>query len=203
MGTDASGHTREAVYGEELEGLGWLRLFRLAPEDDADLIHSWVSEERAKFWGMNGWSRDEVRDVYRFLDSLDTHHGYLMVVDGEPAGIFQTYEPQQDPVGEAYPALPTDAGIHLFLAPTGTPVPNYTPKVMEGLVRFVLSDPAKDRVVAEPDARNGKAIRRMESFGFERGPVVQLAEKEAQLMFLGRAAFEARTSGRGEVRPGI
>ncbi|WP_231994360.1 GNAT family N-acetyltransferase [Pseudarthrobacter equi] len=193
MGTDASGRTSEAVYVEELEGLGILRLFRLSPEDDADLIHSWVREERAKFWGMNGWSRDEVRDVYRFLDSLDTHHGYLMVVDGEPAGIFQTYEPQHDPVGEVYPARPGDTGIHLFLAPTEDPVPNYTPRLVAGLMRFALSDPAKDRVVAEPDARNSKAISRLAGFGFEQGAVVQLAEKEAQLMFLGRAAFEART----------
>jgi penicillin amidase len=193
MGTDVAGRTREAVYGEELEGLGMLRLLRLSPEDDADLIHSWVSEERARFWGMNGWSRDEVRDVYRFLDSLDTHHGYLMVVDGEPAGIFQTYEPEHDPVGEVYPVRPGDTGIHLFLAPAAAPVPNYTPRLVAALMRFALSDPAKDRVVAEPDARNSKAIRRLAGFGFEPGAIVQLAEKEAQLMFLGRAAFEART----------
>lgn len=183
---------RKAVYQEELAGLGKLRLLRLLPEEDADLIHGWVKEDRARFWGMNGWTRDEVRDVYEFLDSLDTHHGYLMTVDGRPAGIFQTYEPLHDPVGEVYPARPEDAGMHLLLAPATTPVPNFTPTLLAGLVRFLLADPAKDRVVAEPDARNSKAINRFLSFGFETGPKVQLPEKEAQLVFLGRETFEAR-----------
>lgn len=193
--TELSHATRVAVYEEDLPGLGRLRLLRLAPEQDADLVHSWVREERARFWGMNGWSRDEVRDVYAFLDSLDTHHGFLMTVAGEPAGVFQTYEPLHDPVGEVYPARAGDAGIHLLLAPAARTVPNFTATLLSGLVRFVLSDPAKDRVVAEPDARNAKAIGRFTSFGFETGPRVQLAEKEAQLVFLSREAFESRAEG--------
>jgi hypothetical protein len=183
---------RDADYEEELEGLGRLRLLRLLPEEDADLVHGWVTEERARFWGMNGWSRDEVRDVYQFLDSLETHHGYLMTVDGQPAGVFQTYEPLHDPVGEAYPARTEDAGMHLLLAPAARPVPHFTATLLASLVRFLLADPAKDRVVAEPDARNSKAINRFLGFGFEAGPKVQLAEKEAQLVFLSRKRFESR-----------
>ncbi|ELT43972.1 acetyltransferase [Arthrobacter nitrophenolicus] len=81
---------------------------------------------------MNGWSRDEVRDVYAFLDSLDTHHGFLMTVDGEPAGVFQTYEPLHDPVAEVYPARAGDAGIHLLLAPAERPIPNFTATLLSG-----------------------------------------------------------------------
>lgn len=186
---------REAVYQEDLPGLGRLRLVRIAPEEDADLIHGWVKEERARFWGMNGMGRDEVRDIYLFLDSLDTHHGYLMTVAGQPAGIFQTYEPLQDPVADAYPARAEDTGMHLLLAPAAQPVPNFTPTLLSGLVRFLLSDPAKDRVVAEPDARNSKAIARFVGFGFEAGPTVELAEKEARLVFLTREKFEACQAG--------
>jgi len=188
---------REAVYQEELEGLGLLRLLPLVPEEDADLIHSWVKEERARFWGMNGWSRDEVRDVYAFLDSLDTHHGYLMTVAGQPAGIFQTYEPLHDPVGEVYPARAEDTGMHLLLAPAARPVPNFTATLLAGLVRFLLADQAKDRVVAEPDARNSKAVGRFLRSGFEPGPKVQLPEKVAQLVFLDRDRFEFRAAEQG------
>ena len=185
---------RDSVYEEELPGLGRLRLVLIAPEADADLIHGWVSEERAKFWGMGAMSRDEVRDIYHFLDGLDTHHGYLMLVEEQPAGIFQTYEPLEDPVGEAYPARPEDTGMHLLLAPAERPVPKFTATLLSGLIRFLLSDPAKDRVVAEPDARNTKAIGRLVGFGFQAGPKVQLTEKEAQLVFLTREKFEAGTA---------
>jgi penicillin amidase len=185
---------RAAAYAEDLPGLGHLRLLRVLPDQDAGLIHSWVREERARFWGMNGWSREQVREVYSFLDSLDTHHGYLMTVAGRPAGIFQTYEPLHDPVGEVYPARAEDAGMHLLLAPAATPVPGFTSAVLACLVRFLLADPAKDRVVAEPDERNSKAINRFLGFGFEAGPKVQLADKEGRLVFLDRAAFESRTA---------
>lgn len=194
--TTAISTARDAVYEEELAGIGRLRLLRLLPAEDAGLIHGWVKEERARFWGMNGWSREQVREVYEFLDSLDTHHGYLMTVAGEPAGIFQTYEPLQDPVGEAYPAREEDAGMHLLLAPAANPVRNFTATVLAALVRFLLADPAKDRVVAEPDARNSKAINRFLGFGFEAGPKVQLADKEAQLVFLSREKFES-AAGQG------
>lgn len=183
---------RDAVYTEELPGLGQLRLIPLAPESDADLLHGWVREDRARFWGMQSMGRDEVRDIYLFVDSLDTHHAYLISVDDEPAGLFQTYEPLQDPVADAYPARRGDTGLHLLLAPAARPVPNFTATVLAGLIRFLLSDPAKDRVVAEPDARNSKAIGRFVSFGFEAGAQVQLAEKEAQLVFLTRERFESR-----------
>lgn len=56
---------RAAAYAEDLPGLGHLRLLRVLPDQDANLIHSWVREERARFWGMNGWSREQVRDVIR------------------------------------------------------------------------------------------------------------------------------------------
>lgn len=183
---------RVAVYTEELPNLGQLRLIPLAPESDADLLHGWVREDRARFWGMQSMSRDEVRDIYLFVDSLDTHHAYLISVDDEPAGLFQTYEPLQDPVADAYPARTGDTGLHLLLAPAARPVPNFTATVLAGLIRFLLSDPAKDRVVAEPDARNSKAIGRFVSFGFEAGAQVQLAEKEAQLVFLSREGYESR-----------
>jgi hypothetical protein len=188
---------RDSVYEEELPGLGRLRLVVIAPEADADLIHGWVREERAKFWGMGAMSRDEVRHIYGFLDSLDTHHGYLMIVEEQPAGIFQTYEPLQDPVGEVYPARPEDTGMHLLLAPAERRVPGFTATLLSGLIRFLLSDPAKDRVVAEPDARNSKAIGRLVGFGFEAGAKVQLAGKEAQLVFLTREKFEAGTALEG------
>ena len=40
-----------------------------------------------------------------------------MVLAGTPVGIFQTYEPAADPIGEFYPVRDGDFGIHLFMAP--------------------------------------------------------------------------------------
>ena len=70
--------------------------------------------------------------------------------------------------------------------------------LVSALIRFMFSDPAKDRMIVEPDARNAKAIKRLAATCFELGPIIQLAEKDAQLAYLTRTRFEAAT--RAEVR---
>ena len=181
---------RTTIYTEELHGWGVLRIVPLVPAEDLDLIHGWFSQPRARFWGMMEHSREDVLEIYEFLDSLDTHHAFLVVVDAEPLALFQTYEPLHDPVGEAYPAREEDIGMHLLLAPATRPIPNFTPRLVTSLIRYMFSLPGKDRIVVEPDARNAKALHRLKSTCFELGPIIQLTEKEAQLGFLTRARFE-------------
>ncbi|MET3367660.1 GNAT family N-acetyltransferase [Arthrobacter sp. M2012083] len=181
---------RTTVYSEDLEGWGALRIVPLVPSEDIDLIFEWVTQPRAKFWGMTGNSREEVLGIYEFLDSLETHHAFLATLDGEPLALFQTYEPLHDPVGEAYPAREEDIGMHLLLAPATRPIPHFTPRLGTSLIKYMFSLPGKDRIVVEPDSRNAKALRRLEATCFELGPIIQLAEKEAQLGFLTRAGFD-------------
>ncbi|WP_309818791.1 GNAT family N-acetyltransferase [Pseudarthrobacter sulfonivorans] len=181
---------RATVHAEELEGWGALRIVPLVPTEDLELIYGWVTQPRARFWGMTEHSRGDVLEIYEFLDSLDTHHAFLVLLDGEPMALFQTYEPLHDPVGEVYPAREEDIGMHLLLAPSTRPVPHFTPRLGASLVRYMFSVPGKDRIIVEPDARNAKALRRLEATCFELGPIVQLAEKEAQLGFLTREGFD-------------
>ncbi|OFI36789.1 siderophore biosynthesis protein [Arthrobacter sp. SW1] len=180
---------RDAVHSEE-HPWGSVRIVPLRPEEDIELIYGWVKEERARFWGMLEHSRETVLEIYQFLDSLETHHAFLALLDGKPVALFQTYEPLHDPVSEAYPARAEDFGMHLLLAPAQQPVPKFTPRLVSVLLRYMFADPAIDRVVVEPDARNEKAIRRLRTTCFELGPTIQLAEKEAQLAFLTRERFE-------------
>ncbi|WP_375000712.1 GNAT family N-acetyltransferase [Aeromicrobium sp. CTD01-1L150] len=155
------------------------------PAADAALIHSWVSQERAYFWGMTEKSCDEVRDIYAYLDSLETHHAYLVHDDDAPVAIFQTYQPEHDPVGECYAVQEGDLGVHLFIA-AGERRPGFTASLTTYLLGVVFADPAVRRVVGEPDVRNQKSRRRAELVGFEPGPVIDLGHKRAQLSFLQR-----------------
>lgn len=109
--------TREAVHTQTVDGFGTVRVLRLDPHADAATVHAWVREERAAFWGMNGLTKEQVAGIYAHLDTLDTHHAYLLERDGEPAGLLQTYEPEADRVSECYPVEPGDIGIHLLVPP--------------------------------------------------------------------------------------
>ncbi|PKV87601.1 GNAT family N-acetyltransferase [Streptomyces sp. TLI_146] len=175
------------VYEEKAPGFGTVRLRRLDPSHDADLVHSWVTQERARFWGMLDADRAYVEETYAYVDSLPTHHAFLLLLDDEPVGLFQTYEPAADPLGECYEVRPGDVGIHILVAPApGTPRPGFTGALMKSLIDYVLSDPAHQRIVVEPDVRNVKSIERMVRSGFVLGEEVQKPEKRARLAFLER-----------------
>ncbi|MFJ9051131.1 GNAT family N-acetyltransferase [Streptomyces bacillaris] len=182
---------RPAVYEQKVEGFGVVRLVPVDPAADEELLHGWVTQERARFWGMADHTAEQVREIYEFVDSLPTHHAYLALRDGVPAALFQTYEPDADPVGECYDVRPGDFGIHLLIAPAEGEgaVKGYTDFLLTAFIGYVFSDPAHLRVVVEPDARNEKALARMVRVGFELGPEIRKPEKTARLAFLTREAL--------------
>ncbi|WP_409471050.1 GNAT family N-acetyltransferase [Streptomyces sp. HC307] len=195
---------RTAVHEQAVDGFGTVRVLPLDAKGDAEVIHGWVSEERAAFWGMNGLTRDQVADIYAHMDTLDTHHAHLVVRDGEPVALLQTYEPGADRVGEAYEVRPGDIGVHLLLAPAGPggARPGWTALLVSVITVYVLLTLDRQRIVVDPDVRNDRAIARFLRQGFEAGPKVvlpeidlpdvYLPEKHAQLAFLSRAvAFPA------------
>ncbi|MGW6910129.1 GNAT family N-acetyltransferase [Streptomyces sp. NPDC054940] len=195
---------REWVHEQIVDGFGAVRIRPLDPQADADVVHGWVSEERAGFWGMNGLTRDQVAEIYAHMDTLDTHHAFLVLRDSDPVALLQTYEPEADRVSECYDVRPGDIGVHLLLAPAGAGGgrSGWTSALLTVMTSYVFLTLDRQRVVVDPDVRNEKAIARFLRQGFTAGPAVVLPEidlpevhipqKEAQLAFLTRqVAFPA------------
>lgn len=155
---------------------------RLDPDTDLDLVHGWVSEPRARFWGMLGKSRAEVEEIYRWIDEQEHLAAYLLEVDGAPIGLVQTYDPFVDEIGAFYDRRAGDVGVHLLLADT----PARAGRTERELMRFLtwLAEQGTRRVVLEPDADNEASVRRGLALGCTRGPVVDLPHKRAQFLFL-------------------
>jgi penicillin amidase len=169
--------------------------FTLTPVDpvaDLDLIHGWVTQDRARFWGMAEHTRAEVGDVYAYLDTLTTHHAYLARDGGTPVAIFQTYEPSADPLGEFYDVRAGDLGVHLFVAPTDAAVTGFSRRLVGLLMAEAFADPSVLRLVVEPDIDNDKSVALLDRVGFEWDSVIDLPHKKARLGFLSRTAYEAR-----------
>jgi penicillin amidase len=159
------------------------------PTADAALLTRWVTAERAAFWGMNGLAEEEVRDIYVHIDEQAHLAAYLLLLDEHPVGLFQTYDPAIDEIGEWYDRRPGDVGIHLLLDADPRRA-GRTNEVLAAGLDFVAGLPGCRRLVFEPDARNAASIAVMERLGCERGPLVDLrtsiSEKPAQFYFLDR-----------------
>ncbi len=159
------------------------------PTADADLLTGWVTAERASFWGMGGLSVEEVRAIYAYIDEQAHLAAYLLLLDGAPVGLLQTYDPEVDEIGEWYDRAPGDVGVHLLLAGDARRA-GRTPAVIAAGMEFVARLPGCRRLVFEPDARNAPSVALLERLGAERGPLVDLrtsiSEKPAQFFFLTR-----------------
>ncbi|GAA2691210.1 GNAT family N-acetyltransferase [Streptomyces aculeolatus] len=180
-------------------GLGTVRVVPVVPDADAGLLHGWVTAERARFWGMAALARDEVRDIYAHMDTLPSHHAYLLLCGGMPAALLQTYDPAADRVSECYRAEPGDLGLHLLIGPAdGGARPGFTTALMRVISGFAAAEGAR-RLVAEPDADNGPAIDRLRREGFELGPEVTLPEVDLPEVYLppkrARLAFRPVAGG--------
>jgi penicillin amidase len=179
------------TYQETIPGFGELTLTVVDPEAHAALLHGWVTAPGAAFWGMGDHTVAEVREIYSFVDGLSTHHAYLIGLDGTPVGLFQSYQPEADPVGERYRVRPGDVGMHLLLAPGRRPPRGLPTAIGPALARFLFRDPGHRRIVVEPDVRNRFALRRLEREGFTFAEEIDMPDKRAQLAFLTRERFEA------------
>jgi penicillin amidase len=203
MTTETYADAREAVHEQRVDGFGTVRVLPVDPHADLDVLHAWVTEERAAYWGMTGFTKRQVLETYLHLDSLGTHHAFLTVRDGVPAALFQTYEPEADRVSECYEVRPGDIGVHLLIgppAPGGGERPGWSSALLTAFLAYALTGLDRQRAVVEPDARNAKAIALLARQGFVPSgdvvlpgidlPEVRLPEKRALLAFLTRDAFE-------------
>ncbi len=163
----------------------------LDPAQEAGLIHSWVTQERARFWMMSDYTVDEVREVYQWIDAQDTHAAYLVLLSDSPVALFQTYDPRAEEIGKHYDVRDGDLGFHLLMGPSDTPVPGLTAAVIDCVGTFVFADPAVSRIVGEPDARNTKMQRLVDSRSMDRAGMVELEKKPATLIFYTREQFQA------------
>jgi hypothetical protein len=168
----------------------------LDPETDAPLLHSWVTQPYASFWGMLGCSVDDVVAEYATIQSSGHHHALLGLDDGVPAFLLEEYLPSLSPLAALYAVQPGDVGMHLLVAPPAGPArPGYTTAVMEAVLARLFEAADVERVVVEPDARNTKIHALNMRLGFEPAGIVQLPDKQALLSFCTREAFHSARTG--------
>ena len=168
----------------------------LDAEADAPLLHSWVTQPYASFWGMLSASVEDVVQEYKKIQASGHHHALLGLDGGVPAFLMEEYLPASSPLAAVYPVLAGDVGMHLLVAPpSNAPVPGYTAAVMDAVLARLFSKPGVDRVVVEPDARNTKIHALNDRLGFQSVGVATLPDKVALLSFCSRDDYlAARTS---------
>lgn len=165
---------------------GPILIAQVRPDEDADTIHRWASQDRAHYWQMGGHDVGKVREIYEYLTYVNTHEVLMMWFGRTPIALVHMYDPRAEDVGEHYEVLAGDMGVHFMLAPPEEFPRKVVPKFFTAVLECLFADPQVQRVVVEPDARNSTAIKRCERMGFTFCKEISLPNKKAWLGFLDR-----------------
>jgi acetyl CoA:N6-hydroxylysine acetyl transferase len=166
---------------------GDFSLRRLSPDDDLDLVHTWMNDpEIARFWRMS-WPPQKIASYLQQQDRSAHSTAYLGELDGVPMSYWELYRADLDALAQHYVAREHDAGLHLLLGPAECRGHGLGASLLHAVSSWQLdADPDATRVVAEPDAENKRAIRAFERAGFRRTVDFDLPHKRAALMIRDR-----------------
>lgn len=169
------------IFQKRIPLSGTFELRPIDPETDLELIHQWVNLDYAVYWGMTGFSLEEVKAAYQNI--LKHSKVYIGLFHSEVAFLLECYNPSEDLIGHYYTVEKGDQGMHILVAPPKMPVKSFTWNIFTVIMDFLFSHPEVKRIVVEPDLRNDKIHLLNKKAGFEYQKTIELPHKTAYLAF--------------------
>ncbi|AJJ70551.1 GNAT family N-acetyltransferase [Yersinia pseudotuberculosis] len=168
---------------------GGFQLRPLVLAHDVTWLTDWVNREYAHYWGMQGYSPQQVKAFYQELNTSQPGGVFVGVYQQQPAFLLERYLAQHDVIADYYSAQPDDVGMHILVAPPVERITGFTWRVFQAIMTFIFSDPTVARIVVEPDVRNEKIHRLNKRAGFVYQQQLTLPHKTAWLAFCTREQY--------------
>lgn len=167
-------------------------------ESDLGRLHVWLNSDHV----LPYWQLDDPLPAFqgKLAEKLADDHltPYVGSLDHVPMSYWERYWVADDPLARHYDAEPADQGLHLLIGPPEYLGEGYATPLLRAMTAFAFRHPETDRVVAEPDARNERAIRVFERCGYEPVRKFEFPEedKTALLVACDRDRFEREVYAR-------
>lgn len=193
----------QTVRDEAWKRIGPVRLDRVVPERDAEVLHHWLTHPASAFWQMTDLGLDQVLAYEQRLALSTDEHAWLGRVADRPTFMVETYDPARVLLDGVYRARTGDVGMHLLVAPaTGAPLHGLTDAVMAATLRFCFGTLRAQRVVVEPDVRNTAIAAKNAAAGFRVVREIDLPGKRAALSVCTREDFATSRLGARTIHEG-
>ncbi|KKL73811.1 hypothetical protein LCGC14_2071180, partial [marine sediment metagenome] len=136
------------VFCQQFTDIAMLSLRPLNLAQDLALLHQWVTQPHAQFWGMQGFSLKQLQQEYQsLLARSDIYIGYA---NNTACFLVELYEPQLDEIGNHYPVKRGDIGMHILIAQSNNKVHGFTWSVFQLVMNFIFANDKNQRVIVEP-----------------------------------------------------
>jgi aminoglycoside 6'-N-acetyltransferase len=151
------------------------------------MLREWLEREHVRRWWRDSLD-DSIAEYAKAIDGLDPSDHYLIVVDGRPVGMIETYLVSEFPEWEAIVEVGDDvAGVDLLIGEEGLTGQGLGPRVLESFVRgLVFARPETRACVAAVDEDNVRSWRAFEKAGFHYVRDVEDEGRPHRLMRLDR-----------------
>jgi aminoglycoside 6'-N-acetyltransferase len=163
--------------------------FRPLAESDLALVETWLRREHVARW----WRDDVGEALAEFragIAGTDPAEYHLIVVEGEPVGLIQTYFASDHPDWDAVVRVgPGVAGVDLFIGEPELVGRGLGPRILAEFARnVVFAAPGTHAVVATVEEPNRRSWRAFEKAGFRHVRDVEEGGLPHRLMRLDRPA---------------
>jgi acetyl CoA:N6-hydroxylysine acetyl transferase len=161
-------------------------------EEDLERLHSWMHEKHViPFWNLNISLADYTAHLQKFLQ--DDHQTLLVgELDGIPMSYWESYWVKDDLIGNYYAFDEYDQGLHLLIGPREFLGKGFIYPLLMTILHKKFQVAETQKIIAEPDIRNGKMIHVFKRCGFQPVKEVELLDKTGLLMIGERKVFERR-----------
>jgi aminoglycoside 6'-N-acetyltransferase len=141
--------------------------FRPITEDDLPLLRNWLGRDHVRRWWREPIEQ-ELAAASAAIDGREPADQYLIVLDGRPLGMIQTYLASSDPDWNAIvQAGPGVAGVDLLIGEEALIGAGLGPRVLaEFTRRIVFADPDTPACIATVEEANRRSWRAFEKAGF-------------------------------------
>ncbi|TCC66376.1 N-acetyltransferase [Kribbella pittospori] len=156
---------------------------RPAEATDAPRIALWMAQPHIQQWWQQDWPVERWAEELSRQTAGEHSVPCVVTVDAEDFGYVELYRVRHDRLAEYYPSDVHDWGIHVAIGDLTRVGRGLGRRLLRALADALLhSDPACQRVVAEPDIANTPSVRAFDAAGFVKQGELQLPEKTALLM---------------------
>jgi aminoglycoside 6'-N-acetyltransferase len=141
--------------------------FRSLRKGDLPLVRDWLEREHVRRWWRDDLE-ESLREYEQAIDGLDPTDHYLIVVDGRPVGMIETYLVSNHPEWEAIVQVGEGvAGVDLLIGKADLVGRGLGPRVLtEFAEKIVFARPETHACVAAVDEENRRSWRAFEKAGF-------------------------------------
>ncbi|MEM9339297.1 MAG: GNAT family N-acetyltransferase [Bacteroidota bacterium] len=173
----------ETLYRKSIPTFGEVGFRHLHLEQDVPIIHEWVTQPYAVYWGMNGFTLEETMKAHQELLARPDYDILIGTRSDKAIFMMECYKASEDIIGSYYDALPGDYGMHILISPPeqGHRIHHFTWNVFSCVMDFLFNNPKVERVIVEPDVRNEKIHVLNKRAGFQYQKIIQLPHKTAHL----------------------